>query len=93
MSDEALIIRPNGEEPDKRVEICRSFSYRVSLSHPDGRPTYEHADFFASIKQECAAEDAEETSAAAYDFCESQVRRGIATFSKRRAARAEKRSA
>lgn len=92
MSDTPLLITGQ-PEPDKRVEICRSFSYRVSLSHPDGRPTYEHADFFASIKQECAAEDAEETSAAAYDFCEGEVRKSIAIFTKKRAARAERKTA
>lgn len=87
MSDEALIIQPRAEQPDKRVEICRSFSYRLNIGN------YQHADFFSSIKQECAAEDAEETSAAAYDFCEREVRKAIKDFSKKMAAKAERMSA
>jgi hypothetical protein len=53
--------------PGERVEICRSFAYKLNAGN------YESRDFFCSQKSECAADDAMEVSAALYHFCRSQV--------------------
>ncbi len=59
-----IIIRP---KPVLRVEIARSFSYKLNAGN------YESRDFFCSQKAECAEEDAAEVSAALFAFCKAQV--------------------
>jgi hypothetical protein len=48
-----------GQKPEAQplVEVCRSFAYKLNLANHGG-PAYESADFFASRKIQCAAEDA-----------------------------------
>jgi hypothetical protein len=50
-----------------RVEIARSFSYKLNCGN------YESRDFFCSQKAECNAEDAAHVSETLYQFCKSQV--------------------
>jgi len=86
MRDEALIIGGSKgrlvrtvqvEQPIvERVEIARSFSYKLSCQHYGGEQ-YESIDFFCSQKSECAAEDAAEVSEALYQFCKAEVRRAV----------------
>ena len=57
-----------------RVEICRSFSYRLNVGN------YESRDFFASQKSECAIEDAGDVSTALYQFCKSQVLQSVREY-------------
>ena len=71
------------KEKPVRVEIARSFSFKLNLGN------YQSADFFMSQKAECAAEDAEIVSEGLYQFCKSQVLRSVREFqeeSQRRAA-------
>lgn len=56
-------------KPVVRVEIARSFSYKLNA----GAGTYESRDFFCSEKAECAIEDQLEVSAALFAFCRQQV--------------------
>lgn len=66
MSDKALIVKAD-HKPIVRVEIARSFSYKLNAGN------YESRDFFCSEKAECAVEDALEVSAALFSFCRAQV--------------------
>lgn len=78
MSDNALIIHP-ARAPIVRVEIARSFSYKLNVAAYGGA-NYESRDFFASEKAECLLADAEEVSAALYHFCKSQVLKSVAEY-------------
>jgi hypothetical protein len=58
----------------QRVEIARSFSYKLNAGN------YESRDFFCSEKSECAIEDAHEVSAALYAFCKQQVLESVKEY-------------
>lgn len=58
---------PRELPPALRVEVARSFSYKLNCGN------YESRDFFCSQKAECNAEDAEYISERLYQFCKSQV--------------------
>jgi len=51
----------------KKVEIVRSFAYKVNLGN------YQMADFFCSEKSEVSEKDAEKTSEALYQFCKNEA--------------------
>lgn len=68
-------------EISKTVEVCRSFSYRLNLGN------YEHADFFASRKIQCAAEAAGWVSETIYEECVEEVRSAIRHFQSTRKER------
>jgi len=53
------------------VEICRSFSYKLSL------PKYESRDFFCSQKSEVSEDKAEETSEKLYEFVKNEVIKSV----------------
>ena len=53
------------------VEITRSFSYKLNAGN------YESRDFFCSYKEQCAKEDAEAVSKAAYEFCKNEVGKSV----------------
>lgn len=85
--DEGLLIKARGKsslvrrvEVDQpiveRVEIARSFSFKMSMQHYGGNQ-YESQDFFCSQKSECAVEDAADVSEALYQFCKGEVRRAV----------------
>lgn len=65
-----------GAKSGLRVEIARSFSFKLNCANHGGAP-YESQDFFCSEKCECAIEDAEDTSEMLYQFCKSEVRRAV----------------
>ena len=69
---EGAVILRGSRKPVARVEIARSFSYKLNVA-PYGGPQYESRDFFCSEKAECSLDDAAEVSAALYAFCRSQV--------------------
>lgn len=71
-----LIIKP---KPVTRVEIARSFSYKLNCENYGGA-RFESRDFFASQKAECAIEDAPEVSAALFAFCRSEVLRAVKEY-------------
>jgi len=79
-------------KPVSRVEVARSFSYKLNCAIHGGAP-YESRDFFCSQKAECAIEDAAEVSAALYAFCRAQVlasvREYIADMNGQRARRGQ----
>lgn len=89
MSDDDLVIKCATNQPVLRVQIVRSFSFKLNCSNHGGAP-YESQDFFCSEKAECAIEDADDISEMLYQFCRAQVRRAvkecIAELQKRRAA-------
>lgn len=80
MSDAALILRTD-HKLVVRVEVCRSFAYKLNVANYGGAP-YESRDFFASQKAECAIEDQAEVSAALYQFCRAEVLRSVKEYIK-----------
>jgi hypothetical protein len=73
MSDGALILKAD-HKPIVRVEIARSFSYKLNAGN------YESRDFFCSEKAECAVEDAAEVSAALFAFCRAEVLKAVKEY-------------
>lgn len=73
MSDDNLLIggKPH---PSVRVEICRSFDFKLNLGN------YQGASFFMSQKAHCNEEDAELVSEALHDFCKRQVMKAVREF-------------
>ena len=65
---------PRAAKITGRVEIARSFSYK--LSGPP-LPDYQSRDFFCSQKVECDFAEAEEVSERVYQFCKSQVLKAV----------------
>ena len=65
-----------------RVEVVRSFAYKLNVGN------YESRDFFCSQKAECSADDAAEVSAALYQFCKSQVLAAVREYRADMAAQA-----
>ncbi len=78
MSDHALILRPESK-PVIRVEIARSFSYKLNVANHGGAQ-YESRDFFCSQKAECSIEDQIEVSAALFAFCRTEVLRSVKEY-------------
>ncbi len=74
LSDKDLLV--NKPAIRGRVEIVRSFSYKLNVGN------FESRDFFCSEKAECAAEDAEATSELLYEFCKREVLRAVAVYIK-----------
>lgn len=72
MSDTSLLIRGPRPKPVLRMEIARSFSYKLDMKRYDPK-WYENRDFFCSAKAECAFEDAEEVAASLFQFCKAQI--------------------
>jgi hypothetical protein len=70
-----------GKKPEAQqlVEVCRSFAYKLNLANHGG-PAYESADFFASRKMQCAAEDAGWVSQQVFEECAAEVRGAVAAF-------------
>lgn len=60
---------------EKLVEICRSFSYKLSVP---GK--YESRDFWASQKAECKEKDAEKTSERLHEFVKNEVMKSVAEY-------------
>ena len=73
MSNEYLIL-PSKPDTGPRVEIARSFSFKLNMGN------YESRDFFCSQKAECKIEDSERVSQALHDFCKSQVMRAVREY-------------
>jgi len=71
MSGADLILKPR---PVTRVEIARSFAYKLNAGN------FESRDFFCSEKAECSIEDAPEVSAALYAFCRSEVLKAVKEY-------------
>ncbi len=63
----------------ERVEIARSFSYKLNCQNYGGFQ-FESRDFFCSQKTECSVEDAAEVSAALYHFCKTQVLEAVREY-------------
>ncbi len=61
-----------------RVEIARSFSYKLDMKRYD--PWFENRDFFCSEKAECEIEDAEAVSEALYAFCKREVMASVREY-------------
>lgn len=76
MTDLGLIIRP---KPVTRVEVCRSFAYKLNCANHGGAQ-FESRDFFASEKAECSIDDAAGVSAALYQFCRTEVMRSVKEY-------------
>lgn len=59
-----------------KVEVCRSFAYKLNLQNHGG-PAYESCDFFASRKVECDAEAADWVSQTLFEECVAEVRASV----------------
>lgn len=57
-----------------RVEISRSFSYKLNVGN------YESRDFFCSAKAECDAEDMAEVAADLDEFAQDQVLESVKEY-------------
>jgi hypothetical protein len=57
----------SSDEKQPTVEIVRSFSFKLNLGN------YQSCDFFASQKQACAKDEADQVSTDLYDWCYAQV--------------------
>lgn len=86
-ADDRYVLKLDNPAPSARsgvrVEICRSFSFKLNLGN------YQSADFFMSQKSECAEEDAEVVSEGLYQFCKRETLKAVREFqeeSQRRAA-------
>lgn len=77
-SDKELILRSSAK-PVARVEIARSFSYKLNCANYGGAQ-YESHDFFCSEKAECAIEDEEQVSEALHQFCRAEVKRAVKDY-------------
>lgn len=69
-----------GVRSSARVEITRSFSYKLNVGN------YESRDFFACQKAECALDEAEEISERLHAFCKAQVMRAVREYQQEAAA-------
>ena len=69
---------PNNMKPkkEKTIEICRSFSQKVS--NPKNR--YENMDFFASAKAEVGEADKEKVSEELYAFVQDEVTKSVRAY-------------
>ena len=77
MADSDLIIK-TPPKTDRRVEVARSFSYKLNVGN------YESRDFFCSQKSECLESEAEDLSERLYIFCRTQVLRAVAEYQRMR---------
>lgn len=78
--DRLLIQVPRVAVAGPRVEITRSFSYKLNVGN------YESRDFFCSQKAECALEDAALTAEALHAFCRAQVMQAVREYRENAAA-------
>lgn len=90
MSDRPLLISGPKPNPIVRVEIVRSFSYKLNCANHGGAQ-YESRDFFASQKAECAIEDSADVSAALFAFCRSEVIHSVKEYLREMAEQAQQR--
>ena len=63
-----------------RVEITRSYSYKLNVGN------YESRDFFCAQKAECSLDEAEEVSERVHAFCKAQVMRAVRDYQQEAAA-------
>lgn len=77
-NDSALLIGVI-ERSVVRVEIARSFSYKLNCANYGGAQ-YESRDFFCSEKAECSIDQAEDVSEMLYQFCKAEVRRAVKEY-------------
>ena len=75
-----------GIRRDRRVEVCRSFSYKLNVGN------YESRDFFCSQKAECSIEDSQDISDRLNHFCRSQVMKAINEYLAENAIRNERKA-
>ena len=59
------------KEKDTKIEIARSFSYKMSL------PKYENRDFFCSAKEEVLKLGAEKKSEELFEFVKDEVMKSV----------------
>lgn len=60
-----------------RVEVVRSFSYKLNVGN------YESRDFFCSAKAQCDAAEMEEVGVGLDDFVQDQVLTSVKQYSKK----------
>jgi hypothetical protein len=63
-----------GIRRDRRVEVVRSFSYKLNVGN------YESRDFFCSQKTECSMEEASDVGILLYTFCKTQVLHAVKEY-------------
>lgn len=71
-------------EPQKQVEIVRSFSFKLNLGN------YQSADFFASQKAQVDVDNLDSASADLYEWCYEQVMESVKDVQRKQAEKAAK---
>ncbi len=78
MRDEELIISPQEPIREQRIEICRSYDFKLNMERVAGPELrYESRSFFCSAKTECAFQDAETTADKLHAFAKAQVLKAV----------------
>ena len=83
----------DGEPPILEIiESVASFGYDLDVKKPDGSSAYEKAKFFRSHKFRCRAEDEDDASRTAWEWCVEEVMEDIKEFQLRRARKEAQRA-
>ena len=85
-----MILGPDGKRVEgtpvlEIIESTASFGYDLDVKKADGTSAYEKAKFFRSHKYRCKAEDEDEASRVAWEWCVEDVMQDIREFHERRA--------
>lgn len=72
---------------EPRIEIARSFSYKLNVGN------YESRDFFCSQKVECGLWEADAISDRVHNWCKAQVLRAVREYQQEAAAQFSARKA
>lgn len=63
-----------------RIEVCRSFGFKLNLDKFTNMKTFESRDFFQSAKGECFLHEAEEYAATLAAFCKKSVLNDVRAY-------------
>jgi len=61
----------------QRIEVVRSYSYKLNPASYDETKRFESRDFFCSAKAECFSEEMDELAGLLHQFCRSQVLKSV----------------
>lgn len=63
-----------------RIEVCRSFSFKLNMDRYSREKTYESRDFFASAKGTVPWQEVEEFGNKLYAWCKASVMRDVRDY-------------
>lgn len=73
-------LREADEKEASRVEICRSFSFKLNLDKFCAQKTFESREFFQSAKGSCYLDEAAEYADKLAAFCKQQVLNDVRAY-------------